>query len=86
MGRVPEHGLSVAVACNFDPVSATALAARVADLFLPPVNPQAQAPGGENEESTDAQPCASLGGRWWTERGSHRSIARNIVFLLRIIR
>ena len=36
MGRVPEHGLSVAVACNFDPVSATALAARVADLYLPP--------------------------------------------------
>ncbi len=37
MGRVPEHGLSVAVACNFDPVSATALAARVSDLYLPPL-------------------------------------------------
>jgi CubicO group peptidase (beta-lactamase class C family) len=37
MGRVPEHGLSVAVMCNFDPVSATALAARVSDLYLPPV-------------------------------------------------
>ncbi len=36
MGRVPEHELSVAVTCNFDPVSATALAGRVADLYLPP--------------------------------------------------
>ena len=50
MGRVPEHGLSVAVTCNFDPVSATALAGRVADLYLPPVpanaDPQiASAPG-----------------------------------------
>ena len=43
MGRVPEHGLAVAVSCNFDPVSATALAGRVADLFLPPVDPQALA-------------------------------------------
>ena len=43
MGHVPEHGLSVAVACNFDPVSATALARRVADLFLPPLPASAQA-------------------------------------------
>ena len=41
MGRVPEHGQSVAVTCNFDPVSATALAARVAEVFLPPLTPQA---------------------------------------------
>jgi CubicO group peptidase (beta-lactamase class C family) len=41
MGRVPEHGLSVAVTCNFDPVSASALAGRVADVFLPPVDPKA---------------------------------------------
>ena len=45
MGRVPEHGLSVAVACNFDPVSATALGGRVADLFLPPVDPSWRRPG-----------------------------------------
>jgi hypothetical protein len=43
MGRVPEHGVSVAVSCNFDPVSATALAGRVADVFLPPVDSQALA-------------------------------------------
>jgi CubicO group peptidase (beta-lactamase class C family) len=42
MGRVPEHGLSVAVMCNFDPVSATALAGRVADLYLPPAPKTAQ--------------------------------------------
>ena len=44
LGRVPEHALSVAVACNFDPVSATALAGRVADLYLPPAPQTAQAP------------------------------------------
>jgi CubicO group peptidase (beta-lactamase class C family) len=43
MGRVPEHGLAVAVSCNFDPVSATALAGRVANVFLPPVDSQAAA-------------------------------------------
>ncbi len=45
MGRVPEHKLSVAVACNFDPVSATALSGRVADLFLPPPDSNAKRPG-----------------------------------------
>jgi CubicO group peptidase (beta-lactamase class C family) len=43
MGHVPQHGLSVAVACNFDPVSATALAARVSDLYLPPLPAAARA-------------------------------------------
>jgi CubicO group peptidase (beta-lactamase class C family) len=43
MGRVPEHGLAVAVACNYDPVSATANAGRVADVFLPPVDSAALA-------------------------------------------
>lgn len=50
MGRVPEHGLSVVVTCNFDPVSATALARQVADLYLPPVPPSAQAEiAGDND-------------------------------------
>jgi CubicO group peptidase (beta-lactamase class C family) len=35
MGRLPAHGLSVGVACNFDPVSATALARRVVELYGP---------------------------------------------------
>lgn len=43
MGHVPEHGLSVAVSCNFDPVSATALAARISDLYLPPLPAAARA-------------------------------------------
>jgi CubicO group peptidase (beta-lactamase class C family) len=50
MGRFPEHGLSVAVACNFDPVSATALARRVAALYLPATSaesPQTQALAAE---------------------------------------
>ena len=43
MGRVPQYNLAVAVSCNFDPVSATALAGRVADVFLPPVDSAALA-------------------------------------------
>jgi CubicO group peptidase (beta-lactamase class C family) len=43
MGRVPEYKLAVAVSCNFDPVSATNLAAKVADVFLPPVDSAALA-------------------------------------------
>lgn len=44
MGHFSDHDLSVAVACNFDPVSATALARRVADLYLPtPSRPDAAA-------------------------------------------
>lgn len=35
LGRLPEHGLSVAVLCNSDVASASALAGRVADQFLP---------------------------------------------------
>lgn len=43
MGHVPEHETSLAVACNFDPVSATALAGRVGDVFMPAPDPQAVA-------------------------------------------
>lgn len=44
MGRVPEHNLSVAVSCNFDPVSATNLAGRVIDnVYLPPADSAALA-------------------------------------------
>ncbi len=59
MGRVPEHGLSVAVTCNFDPVSATALAARVSDLYLPPLPAAARA---QAANTTDA-PGVDVGGR-----------------------
>jgi hypothetical protein len=43
MGRVPASGLAIAVSCNFDPVSASNLAARVGDVFLPPVDSAALA-------------------------------------------
>jgi CubicO group peptidase (beta-lactamase class C family) len=42
MGHFPGGKLSVAVSCNFDPVSATALAIRVSNLYLPPLDPKAQ--------------------------------------------
>ncbi|HEY1112593.1 MAG TPA: serine hydrolase domain-containing protein [Chitinophagaceae bacterium] len=44
LGGLPEHGLSVAVLCNFDPVSATELAHKVADQFLPPDTARAKGP------------------------------------------
>jgi CubicO group peptidase (beta-lactamase class C family) len=43
LGRFPDHPLSVTVLCNFDPVSATNLAGKVADLYLPPADPKADA-------------------------------------------
>jgi CubicO group peptidase (beta-lactamase class C family) len=43
LGRLPEHGLSVAVLCNFDPVSATDLAHSVINQFLPPDTAKAKA-------------------------------------------
>jgi hypothetical protein len=35
LGRFPKHGLSIAVLCNVEPISATNLSYRIADLFLP---------------------------------------------------
>jgi hypothetical protein len=60
MGRVPEHGLSVAVACNFDPVSATALAGRVSDLYLPSVFASARVPGPVAASGVDVNSRAGL--------------------------
>jgi CubicO group peptidase (beta-lactamase class C family) len=50
LGRLPEHGLSIAVLCNADVTSASALAGRVADQFLPA---ETAAPGA---------PAAAAGG------------------------
>ena len=51
LGRFTESGLSVAVLCNFEPVSATALAGDVSDLFLPPA--EAEPPGPVAAEGVD---------------------------------
>jgi CubicO group peptidase (beta-lactamase class C family) len=45
LARFTDHGLSLVALCNFEPISTTSLAGRVADLFLPPVDPAAQRPG-----------------------------------------
>jgi hypothetical protein len=60
LGRFPTHGLSVAVLCNFDPVSATSLAGRVADLFLPPVDPRTEPPGPVAAEGVDVSGRAGI--------------------------
>ena len=60
LSRFPDHGLSVAVLCNFDPVSATALGARVADLYLPPVDSQAVVAGPVAASGVDVTSRAGL--------------------------
>lgn len=60
VGRFTDHALSVAVACNFDPVSATALAGKVADVFLPPVDPNGRPPGPVAVAGVDVAPRAGL--------------------------
>jgi|GEM_PF-135969 len=67
MGRVPEHGLSVAVTCNFDPVSATALAARVSDLYLPPL-PAAARSQAANTADVPGVDVAGRAGLFFDER------------------
>ena len=62
MGHVPEHNLSAAVSCNFDPVSATALAGRVIDdVFLPPADTAALARWRASRPS--AAPGVDVSGR-----------------------
>src|SRR5687768_1367101 len=68
MGHVPEHGLSVAVACNFDPVSATALARRVADLFLPPLPASARAEAAAAAAGVAGVDVNSRAGLYFDER------------------
>ena len=67
MGRVPEHGLSVAVTCNFDPVSATALAARVSDLYLPPL-PEAARTQAANIANAPGVEVGGRAGLFFNER------------------
>jgi CubicO group peptidase (beta-lactamase class C family) len=60
LGRLPRQGLSVAVLCNFDPVSATALARRVADLYLPAGGEQAEAAAAAGAPGVDVSARAGL--------------------------
>lgn len=60
LGRFTDHNLSIAVLCNFNPVSATALAGRVSDVFLPPVDPNAQPPGPVAATGVDVTGRAGL--------------------------
>ncbi|MEW5929200.1 MAG: serine hydrolase [Gemmatimonadota bacterium] len=68
MGRMPEHGLSVAVACNFDPVSATGLAARVSDLYLPPPPAAARAEAAAASAGAAGVDVSGRAGLFFDER------------------
>lgn len=60
LGRFTGEDVSVAVMCNFEPVSASQLAERVAELFLLPVDP-ANAPRGPRPvPGVDVTPRAGL--------------------------
>lgn len=58
LGFTPDHGLSVAVLCNADAMGTSALAHRVADLFLPP--PTGQDPGPVAAPGVDVSARAGL--------------------------
>jgi hypothetical protein len=58
LGFSPDHGLSVAVLCNADAMGTSALAHRVADLFLPP--PAGQDPGPVAAPGVDVSGRAGL--------------------------
>jgi CubicO group peptidase (beta-lactamase class C family) len=60
LGRFTDHDLSVVVLCNFDPVSATQLAGKVADLYLPAVDPQAKPSGPVAAPGIDVASRAGL--------------------------
>jgi CubicO group peptidase (beta-lactamase class C family) len=68
MGHVPEHDLSVAVSCNFDPVSATALAARVSDLYLPPLPASVRAEGAAAAAGVPGVDPSGRAGLYFDER------------------
>jgi len=72
LGRVPEHGLSIAVLCNSDAASASALARRVADLFTPDAGAgKAGAPAEDGEESGVTGPDLNgKAGLFFSERTS----------------
>jgi CubicO group peptidase (beta-lactamase class C family) len=56
LGRLPAHGLSIAVLCNLDPISATAHARRVADQFLPAAGAETGEDGPPPALPADALP------------------------------
>ena len=53
LGRIPVEGLSIAVLCNADVTSASALAQRVGDAFAP-------APNAKSAETVEAKPTAAV--------------------------
>ena len=68
MGHFPEHALSVAVSCNFDPVSATGLARRVAELYLPSRAAEARVEAIAAAKDAPGVDVSSRTGVWFDER------------------
>lgn len=58
-GRLPDQGLSIAVMCNSDAMSATALANRIIDLYVPAAGTAASEAGPPPAIPTDALPDAT---------------------------
>src|SRR5215510_12771874 len=55
LGRYPEHGLSIAIQCNTDATSSTALARRIVDLYVPaPADGSVDGPPPIAAEGVDA--------------------------------
>lgn len=71
LGRFAETNLSIAVLCNFEPVSTTNLAGRIADMYLPPVDP-ATDPAPKPAPGVDASGRAGL---YFSEQGEPLRLA-----------
>jgi hypothetical protein len=72
LGRLPAHGLSIAVLCNADVTSASALARRVGDLFLTAVGAETTAtgtpPGAAEGAAVTGLDLNSKAGLFFSER------------------
>jgi CubicO group peptidase (beta-lactamase class C family) len=73
LGRFPEHGLSIAVLCNFDPVSATDLAHRVAKQFLPPDTAAAKAQASDGKDTVAGMDLSQMAGLFLSS-GTHEPL------------
>jgi hypothetical protein len=78
LGRYPEHGLSIAIQCNTDATSSTALARRIVDLYVPaPADGSVDGPPPIAAEGVDAAGLDLSGrtGLYFSEAGEPMQLA-----------
>ncbi len=74
LGRIPNHGLSIALMCNVEPISATQFADRIIDQFLPPKGSEvteAAPPATANSVDPASLDLNSKAGLYFSERAEN---------------